>query len=111
MSGFRQKNGVVTKKIVKTEGKFKDVSNVWSMPVGFKNLGHPAVFPEQLATDHILSWSNENDIILDPMCGSGTTCKMAKMHNRNYIGIEISQKYCNIANERINNIPDKLFKD
>lgn len=104
ISGYRQKDGSVIKKIVKTTGEYKEASNVWSYPVGFKNLGHPAVFPEQLATDHILSWSNEGDLVLDPMCGSGTTCKMAKLNNRNYIGIEISEEYCEIIKKRLDNI-------
>tara|TARA_R110001606_G_C15195298_1_gene631016 strand:- start:37 stop:825 length:789 start_codon:yes stop_codon:yes gene_type:complete len=62
---------------------------------------HPAPFPEQLANDHILSWSNEGDIVYDPFMGSGTTAKMAKINNRNWIGSEISEEYCYIANERI----------
>ena len=62
---------------------------------------HPAIFPEQLAADHIISWSNEGDIVFDPFCGSGTTCKMAVLNNRNYLGIEISQGYCDIACKRI----------
>ena len=66
--------------------------------------GHPAPFPEQLANDHIISWSNEGDIILDPFIGSGTTAKVAKKLNRNYIGFEISQEYFKIANERIKNL-------
>ena len=69
---------------------------------------HPAPFPEQLASDHILSWSNPGDLILDPMCGSGTTCKMAKYHNRHYIGIDISGEYCDIARKRIAAIPARL---
>lgn len=56
---------------------------------------HPAMFPEQLAQDHILSWSNEGDIVLDPMCGSGTTCKMAWLNKRNFIGIDCSDEYVN----------------
>lgn len=62
---------------------------------------HPAIFPEKLAHDHILSWSNEGDTVLDPMCGSGTTLKMAKLLKRKYIGIEISEEYCNIARKRL----------
>lgn len=62
---------------------------------------HPAIFPEQLANDHILSWSNKGDIVLDPMCGSGTTCKMAKLNNRNFIGIDISEEYVDISKERL----------
>lgn len=62
---------------------------------------HPAIFPESLAEDHILSWSNEGDIVLDPMCGSGTTCKMAYINNRKFIGIDINKEYIEISNERI----------
>ena len=63
---------------------------------------HPATFPEKLAEDHILSWSNEGDTVLDPMCGSGTTLKMAKKNNRNFIGIELDKEYVKIAEARIN---------
>ncbi len=62
---------------------------------------HPAIYPERLAQDHILSWSNEGDVVFDPMCGSGTTCKMAFLNNRNYIGVDISEEYINIAEERL----------
>jgi site-specific DNA-methyltransferase (adenine-specific) len=86
----------------------KIAPNIFAYTVGKEKTGHPAPFPEKLAEDHILSWSNERDIILDPMAGSGTTLKMAKKNNRNYIGIEISPEYCKIAEERIKNISDKL---
>ena len=62
---------------------------------------HPAPFPEQLANDHIISWSNEGDLVYDPFMGSGTAAKMAKLNNRNYIGSEISEEYCKIASARI----------
>jgi len=62
---------------------------------------HPAIFPEQLAHDHIISWSNEGDTVLDPMMGSGTTGKMAKILKRNFIGIEKVPKYFGISTERI----------
>lgn len=78
-------------------------TNIWRIPIG-KNKetsSHPAVFPEQLVNDHIITWSNEGDLVFDPFCGSGTTCKMAALNNRNYLGVEISQEYCDIANERI----------
>ena len=79
--------------------------NIWIINTGKASgndvVEHPAVFPEQLAKDHILSWSNEGDLILDPMCGSGTTCKMALKNNRNFLGFEISKDYCKIAEERI----------
>jgi DNA modification methylase len=64
---------------------------------------HPAIFPEALANDHIISWTNPGDIVLDPMCGSGTTLKMAKLLGRSYIGIDISKDYCEIAQTRLNN--------
>ena len=74
--------------------------NVWDVsPQSIP--GHPAPFPEQLAHDHIISWSNEGDTVLDPFLGSGTTGKMAKQLNRNFIGIEISQEYLDIAQQRI----------
>tara|TARA_R110001592_G_C12910317_1_gene727553 strand:+ start:76 stop:825 length:750 start_codon:yes stop_codon:yes gene_type:complete len=85
----------------KTVGKKKIKGNVWTFNPQSLGNGHPAIFPEQLANDHIISWSNENDIVYDPFMGSGTTSKMAKLNNRNYIGSEISDEYCNIANERL----------
>src|SRR5699024_12883105 len=63
--------------------------------------GHPAVFPEKLAEMHIQSWSNPGDIILDPFIGSGTTAKMAALNGRKYIGIDISDEYCEIARRRV----------
>ena len=78
-------------------------TNIWRIPIG-KNpetKGHPAPFPEQIAADHIITWSNERDTILDPFLGSGTTAKMALLNNRNYIGFELDAHYCDIANERI----------
>jgi len=76
--------------------------NVWEFGGGDKvSNGHPAVFPEQLANDHIISWSNENDLIYDPFMGSGTTAKMAILKNRKYIGSEISEEYCKIIETRI----------
>lgn len=62
---------------------------------------HPAIFPEQLAKDHILSWSNKDDVVLEPFCGSGTTAKMAMLLGRKFIGFEISAEYCDIALKRI----------
>ena len=62
---------------------------------------HPAIFPEQLAADHILSWSNEGDTVLDCFMGSGTTGKMALLNNRKFIGIEKDETYFKIAQDRI----------
>jgi len=61
-------------------------------------------FPESLAEDHILSWSNEGDVVLDPMCGAGTTCKMSKLNNRNFIGIDIDEEYVAISNRRVDEV-------
>lgn len=82
--------------------------NVYSLSVGGTNNGHPAVFPEQLANDHIVSWSNEGDLVYDPFMGSGTTAKMSILNNRNWIGSEISQQYTDIANKRINKYINQL---
>jgi len=65
------------------------------------NIKHPAMFPEDLAKDMIISWSNENDVVLDPFMGSGTSGVVAKEINRNFIGIEIVDEYYKIAKERI----------
>ena len=78
--------------------------NVWKFASTKGNVktGHPAMFPESLAHDHIVSWSNEGDTVLDCFLGSGTTGKIAKQLNRQFIGIEISPEYLEIARSRIN---------
>ena len=75
-------------------------NNIWRYANGFgfgqsdkKAYEHPATFPEKLAEDHILSWSNEGDLVLDPFCGSGTTLRVAKKTGRNYVGFDISKEY------------------
>lgn len=91
--------------------KERIIGNVWRYNTGM-NLStkdkiafkHPAIFPEQLVSDHVISWSNESDIVYDPFMGSGTTAKMALINNRNYIGSEMSKEYCEIIKERINNL-------
>lgn len=69
---------------------------------------HPAIFPEQLAHDQIYTWSNPNDVILDPFCGSGTSAKVALNMGRRFIGIEISPEYIDIATQRIFGHPGKV---
>ena len=96
------------KKEMKPKGKRK---NIWKYGVGGGDTGHPAVFPEKLAHDHILSWSNEGDTVLDPFMGSGTTGKMAKQLGRNFIGIELDETYYNIAKERIENTPTPITNE
>ena len=99
----------INKKVVKELKEKKTKINIWEYAVGLggttkdrEAFKHPAIFPEKLVKDHILSWSNENDIVYDPFMGSGTTAKMALLNNRYYLGSEISKEYCEIANKRIN---------
>lgn len=109
----RQKNGKT--KQLSEQQKSKKVKefgariNIWEIqPVKNNIHNHPAPFPEQLINDHIISWSNEGDIVLDPFMGSGTTAKMAILNNRQYIGFELSKEYCDLANKRIENHTQQL---
>jgi len=81
--------------------QIKQKENVWDLSTNAGTTGHPAQFSEKLAQDHIKSWSNKGAVVLDPMNGSGTTTKMAKILKRNFIGIEISEDYCKIARDRL----------
>ena len=89
--------------------EFKIKPNIWYYGLGGTNFGHPATFPLQLAKDHILSWSNPNDTILDCFMGSGTTGVACLQTNRNFIGIELDEKYYNIAKKRCSNYQSKLM--
>ena len=90
--------------IIKKEGRR---TNVWDVACGSMNskdkisFKHPATFPEKLANDHIISWSNEEDIVYDCFMGSGTTAKMCVLNNRKYIGSEISKEYVDLSNKRL----------
>ena len=104
-----QKRGKKAKPVKKQKIK----GNIWEYVVGKKAedqeaKGHPAPFPCALALDHIISWSNEGDTVLDPFMGSGTTGKMAKQLGRNFIGIELDEEYFKIAKARIEEIRKKL---
>ena len=83
--------------------KEKVKGNVWECAIAQNHTGHPAVFPQKLVEEHIKSWCNEGDLVLDPFMGSGTTALAAKKLNRNYVGIEINKDYYIIINERLNN--------
>lgn len=85
----------------KVVNDYKQRYSVWNCSILTKNVGHPAAFPEALANDHIISWSNEGDVVLDPFMGSGTTGKMALLNNRKFIGVELSPEYVDIAKQRI----------
>lgn len=104
----RQKNGKLKKGKRNLVAYYGMRHNIWKYSTGYGYstkdkiaFKHPAIFPERLAKDHILSWSDKNDIVLDPMCGSGTTCKQAEKLNRRWIGIDLSEEYCEIAKQRI----------
>jgi len=103
----RTKDGIKRELKPMVIGDFQARFNIWEYTTGgnvsrdkiaFK---HPAIFPEKLVEDHIISWSNEGDLVYDPFMGSGTTAKMSILNNRNWIGSEISSEYCNIIEERI----------
>jgi site-specific DNA-methyltransferase (adenine-specific) len=96
---------------VRTHRKSYDLkvrSNIWDLGVSSNGTNddeafeHPAIFPEQLALDHIRSWSNVGDTVLDCFMGSGTTGKAAKLLKRKWVGIEISDKYCDLIRRRLN---------
>jgi len=83
--------------------------SVWTFPaVSAKSIGHPAPFPEELPHRLIQLYSFKNDVILDPLCGSGTTCVTALKDERNYIGYDIKEEYVDLANKRINKEKEKL---
>ena len=101
----RGKDGVLKKSSdMNPVPDFSPRNNIWKYTVGKgfnskdkESHQHPAIFPEKLAADHILSWSNEDDVVLDPFLGSGTTAKIAKKFNRKYVGIDMSEEYCQLA--------------
>lgn len=108
-----------TRKIREKDGSFSERGiykgeehgrrfNIWEYKTGFGYSSkdelafeHPAIFPEQLAADHIYSWSNAGDLVYDPFSGSGTTLKMAHLQARNWIGSEISEYYKSLSEKRI----------
>jgi len=86
-------------------------NNIWLIKNGMNKstkdlvaFEHPAIFPEELAVKHVISWTKENDLIYDPFMGSGTTAKAAIQLKRKWIGSEIDENYSRICNERIKNI-------
>lgn len=106
---FRHDGDVLTKRNTKNKNNKQSYRhNIWEYSVGRGSttndvyaFEHPAMFPEKLVEDHILSWSNEGDVILDCFGGAGTTAKMAKLNNRDFIHIEISAYYNDIAIQRV----------
>ena len=84
--------------VIKSE---KIKGNVWEMPGSHTKYNHTAIFPEELAQDHILSWSNEGDLVLDPFMGSSTTAVACKKNNRNFIGFELDEDYYEASKKRL----------
>ncbi len=111
----RLQNGELLKLQRGGYGEFGRRTNIWEYNIGKGHstgdniaFGHPAIFPEKLARDHILTWSNENDLVYDPMMGSGTVAKMCILTERNFLGSEINKEYCKIAERRLSTIQSSI---
>lgn len=100
VNGGLDKTGKGKNRIVERK-PFGKRNNIWRFDTQ-KNSEHPAPFPEQLVNDHLITWSNENDIVYDPFAGSGTTPKVSIENNRKWIASEISNEYCNVIERRLN---------
>jgi site-specific DNA-methyltransferase (adenine-specific) len=105
-AGFKDFSG----KLKNPVPEFSPRNNIWKYTTSFNGVKHPAPFPEALAQDHILSWSDKGATVYDPFMGSGTTAKMAVLCNRNFVGSEVSSEYCELANERLNKTNDERGK-
>ncbi len=112
----RLKDGTLVRKKFINYHEYSIRRNVWKYNTGYGfstkdeiAYKHPAIFPEQLAIDHIRTWTNEDDLVLDPLAGSCTTCKAAKLLKRNYICIDIFEEYCKIGEERLKRVVPKLL--
>lgn len=112
----RLKDGTISDVTKGAYGEFGRRTNIWSYLTGRGHstldvcaFEHPATFPENLAHDHIISWSNEGEIVYDPFLGSGTTAKMAKQTKRKYIGSEINEGYFKIAQKRLDHTQEYFF--
>ena len=107
----RDKNDIlIPKNKIKSKNEFSPRTNIWRYVIGYGFMTkdviahlHPAIFPDKLAEDLIVSYSNENDLVYDCFSGSGTTLKMAKKLNRRFIGSEIVKDYCDLIQERLQN--------
>ena len=103
-------------KVGRTIKEYGKRNNIWKYATGYGQstkesiaFEHPAIFPEALAKDHILSWSNKGDLVFDPFAGSGTTLKMAQLMGRNYLGFEIAEEYIPLINKRLRQKPIDHF--
>jgi site-specific DNA-methyltransferase (adenine-specific) len=110
---YRRKDGSMKTNIRKAN-ELKKATNIFSYSIGGHiadkiAFEHPAIFPEQLANDQIMSWSNAGDLVYDCFLGSGTTAKMSILNNRNFIGSELSKEYYEIALNRISECGGLFF--
>lgn len=98
---------------IKPVPEFSPRNNIWKYTVGFNiNEGkHPAVFPYQLVEDHILTWSNEGDLVFDPFTGSGTTASASLCNNRKFIGSEIDETYFSFIPNNIQKRYERYIKE
>ena len=103
LTGRRNANGEHKSEVRNHNHEYSRRNNWWRLVPQAEEGSpfHPAVFPEILVRDHIVSWSNEGDVVLDPFMGSGATAKVARALGRKYIGFEISQEYVDLANKRL----------
>ena len=109
---WRKKDGSMQgRRTTTVTGEFGYRTDIWQIRAGYVggDSTHPAPMPEKLANDHIRSWSNEGDIVLDPFVGGGTTIAAAKKLSRKWIGIDISEEYCELARKRVSAIPPSLL--
>lgn len=116
-TSYRQPDGKTTKIKYSSGHHTRNMENIWVYDAGFNKstkdkvaYQHPAIFPDRLAEDHIVSWSQSREIVVDSMCGSGTTCVAAKKLGRHYIGIDISEEYCDISRKRLKGVRPSLFE-
>lgn len=106
-----EKDGSLTNKGKKVVSEFGARTNIWRYAngKGFSTKDkiayeHPAIFPEKLAEDHILSWSDPGDLVLDPFGGGGTTAKAAQLLGREWVLIDAVKEYCDIAKKRLDGL-------
>jgi site-specific DNA-methyltransferase (adenine-specific) len=108
---LRERDGRIVKREHchdKYVGVFGSRMNVWFYHVGYMKTttdkdayGHPALMPEKMAEDFIISFSRPGDLILDPFSGAGTTSKMAMLNGRRYLGMEICENYASDSRKRL----------
>jgi len=113
-SCYRTPNGNTKPMKYETGKGLRNKKNVWCYEVGYMKTTkdkdaykHPAMFPEKLVKDHLLSWSNEEDIVLDPFLGSGTSCLTAWKYNRHFIGFEINPEYYDLSMKRLSKVKNQ----